>query len=433
MKRIYLLLLCFPVLCGMNLHAQQNPKNLTDGEKAYILSKFCTEVKYNYVFYNDLTFDWDSLCMNTLPSLLATQSKDEYVRELQRLCTRLADGHTYIYEDNSDNSLDWIRPFPFKTKRIDNHVFVTTVLSTDFQRQGVQTGCEIIKIDGMDVLAYVNRYKRPYISSSTPQWLDYSPYAGFELTKDKGSKVSKITFKNQKGRTFTIESHRNVKWDIAANSIFDYKTLEGKIGLLKINSFMGNNFQKEFDALYQKIKETDALIIDIRDNMGGNSSNADYIIRHLSETPIKMGNWSSRMYIAAHGSWGYPQEWFMETPDALKPMNKEDVYTKPIMLLVNAVTFSSAENFCVSFRGIKRGKIIGMPTGGSTGNPININLGCGIYAKICTKKEWDVDGNKFIGIGIKPDIEVKENIDIFLKEKDCIIEEALRQIQNNKK
>lgn len=151
MKRIYLLLLCFPVLCGMNLYAQQNTKNLTDGEKAYILSKFCTEVKYNYVFYNDLTFDWDSLCMTTLPSLLATQSKDEYVRELQRLCTQLADGHTYIYEDNPDNSLDWIRPFPFKTKRIDNHVFVTTVLSTDFQKQGIQTGCEIIEIDGMDV------------------------------------------------------------------------------------------------------------------------------------------------------------------------------------------------------------------------------------------------------------------------------------------
>ncbi len=52
---------------------------------------------------------------------------------------------------------------------------------------------------GWMFLAYVNHYKRPYISSSTSQWLDYSPYAGFELTKDKGSKVSKITFKNLRG------------------------------------------------------------------------------------------------------------------------------------------------------------------------------------------------------------------------------------------
>jgi C-terminal processing protease CtpA/Prc len=282
-------------------------------------------------------------------------------------------------------------------------------------------------------MEYVNRYKRPYISSSTPQWLDYSPYAGFELTKDKGSKVSKLSFKNSDGKAFTVQSHRNINWDIDANAIFNYKTIEGNVGLLKIYTFMGNDFKKEFDALYQNIKKNDALIIDLRDNMGGNSANADYIIRHLSITPVKMGNWSSRMYIAAHGSWGYPQEWYMETPDDLTPMNKEIVYTKPLIVLVNAVTFSSAENFCVTFRGIKRGEIIGTPTGGSTGNPIHIELGYGIFAQICTKNEWDVDGNKFIGVGIRPDVEVKESVDTFLKGKDMVVGEALKQIGKNKK
>ena len=32
-------------------------KDFTDGQKAYVLSKFYTEVKYNYIFYNNLTFD----------------------------------------------------------------------------------------------------------------------------------------------------------------------------------------------------------------------------------------------------------------------------------------------------------------------------------------------------------------------------------------
>ncbi|WP_276866384.1 S41 family peptidase [Bacteroides heparinolyticus] len=432
MKRILLLLFCVSISSVIALKAQDTSKVLTDGQKAYILSKFCTEVKYNYVFYNDLKFDWDSLCLATLPKLLATKSKEEYARELQRLSTQLQDGHTYIYEDNSGNSLDWIRPFPIKTKRIDNRVFVTSVLSSDFQRQGVETGSEIIKIDGLDVMEYVNRHKRSFVSSSTPQWLDYSPYAGFELTKEKGSKVSKILLKNRDGRTFTIESHRNINWDIV-NNTFDYKTLNGNVGLLKINSFMGNSFKKDFDVLYQSIKKTDALIIDLRDNMGGNSGNADYIIRHLSSTPVKMGNWSSRMYIAAHGSWGYPQEWYMETPDDLVPVNEENVYTKPVVLLVNAVTFSSAENFCVAFRSTKKGKIIGTPTGGSTGNPIHIELGYGINALICTKNEWDADGNRFIGIGIKPDIEVKEKIDMFIKGKDVVIEEALKQIRGDRK
>ncbi|MFA5433742.1 MAG: S41 family peptidase, partial [Candidatus Paceibacterota bacterium] len=123
----------------------------------------------------------------------------------------------------------------------------------------------------------------------------------------------------------------------------------------------------------------------------------------------------------------------MEAPYDMTPVKKENIYTKPIVVLVNAVTFSSAENFCVTFRGMRRGKIIGMPTGGSTGNPINLNLGYGIGAVICTKNDWDIDGNKFIGIGIKPDIEVQESADIFLKGKDVVIEEALKQIGRDKK
>lgn len=436
MKRTILLFACIPALCSVNLQAQNASNSLTDAEKAYVLSKFCTEVKYNFVFYNDLAFDWDSLCLATLPTLLAAKSRDEYVRELQRLCTRLHDGHTSVYEDNPGDNKDWIKPLPIQTKRVGGRVFVTKVLSSAFQKQGVETGSEIMEIDGLDVVEYVNRYKRPYTSSSTPQWLDYSPYSGFALTKEKGSNVSKVLFRNRDGKTFTVESHRNISWDInanGANTIFEYRVAKGNVGLLKINTFMGNDLKKEFDTLYRDIRKTDALIIDLRNNTGGNSGYADYIARHLSATPVKTGRWSSRMYVAAHGSWGYPQEWYMQTPDDLMPVNKDDIYTKPVMLLVNAGTFSSAENFCVAFRSIKKGKIIGTPTGGSTGNPIRIELGFGIFAQICTKNEWDAEGRKFIGVGIIPDIEVEESADDFLKGRDALVDEALKQIEVCKK
>lgn len=61
-------------------------------------------VKYNYVFYNDLKFDWGSLCLASLPKLLAIGSKEEYVQELLRLAVKLQEGHTSIYGDNSDYS-----------------------------------------------------------------------------------------------------------------------------------------------------------------------------------------------------------------------------------------------------------------------------------------------------------------------------------------
>lgn len=430
MKKVILLLLGCIALFTTRAYSQTASNNLSDAEKAYILSRFNTEVKYNFVFYNDLTFDWDSLCLATLPELLETKSTIEYIKKLKHLCTKLSDGHTSIIADRIGENANWIKPWPMKTRRVENKVFVTEVLTSDFQRQGLEKGCEVLKIDGMDVIDYVNKYKRPYQPSSTPQWLDYAPYNEFELTKDIGSKVSEIVFRNLKGKTFTITSHRNIKWDITQDmSIFDYNVLPGNTGLLKIKSFVGNDFAKQFNELYPEIEKTDALIIDLRNNTGGNSGYADYIIRHLSDKPVKMGRWNTRMYIAAHASWNFAQEWYMQESHNLQPIRGKAAYTKPVVVLVNATTFSSSENFCVGFRSINKGKIIGTTTGGSTGNPIGIELGCDIYAQICTKNDLDAAGNKFIGIGIIPDIEVAETADIFLNGKDVVVERALEELK----
>lgn len=401
---------------------------LNASEKAYILSRFCTEVKYNFAFYPKLDFNWDSLCIASLPALVATSSDEDFVKEMQRLCAKLHDGHTYVFPmNNPANQEDWIRPFPMKTKRMGDRVFVTNVYSSALQKMGVRSGCEILEIDGEKVLDYAEKHIQPYLASSTPQWTKYRPFAEFELTKDKGSKVSKIMFRNRGGKTFTIESHRNVAWDLEqAGAAIKFKVLKGNVGLLTVGSFQNSDFNRSyFDELYNEILKTDALIIDVRDNGGGNSSHADYLISHFCPQPIPQGTWSSPMYIAAHASWGYPPEWYMQTPHPIYPVREKEIYLKPVVLLVNATTFSSAENLCVSFRGAKRGKIIGTPTGGSTGNPIFIDLGGGLGCYICTKHELDTEGNEFVGFGIQPDVVVEEEANSFLNNKDNVIEKAL--------
>lgn len=427
MKNFILLSFCCSLFLSAKPQGETEPDNLSNEEKAYVLAKFCTEVKYNFVFYNELKFDWDSLCQASLPDLMKTKTYNEFIDGLRLLCVKLEDGHTNISGHAPDNR-NWIKPLPMTTKRVGNQVFVEDVLSSELKEKGIEKGVEIVDINGMNVLDYANKYIRPFTASSTPQWLDYYPYASFELTKGQASLPIKMLLKNKQGKSFSYESTRNVKWDINSNQTFDYKVMDNNIGYLKIYTFMGNNFISDFDEIYKQIENTNGLIIDLRDNTGGNSGFADYITRHLSDTPVKMGKWSSRMYIAAHGSWSYPQEWYMQTPYDLNPVQNKNIYKKPVVLLTNAVTFSSSENFCVTFKGMKRGKIIGTATGGSTGNPINIDLGYGVSTRICTKNEWDTEGNKFIGVGIKPDIEVKETGDIYTKGRDVVIEEALRQL-----
>lgn len=430
----YLALLCI-TLFSLNIlcYGQSEDAKLNAPEKAYILSKFCSEVKYNFAFYDKLPFNWDSICVASIPSLVATSSDEDFLKGLQALCVQLKDGHTSVFfMNNPVNPADWIRPLPMKTKRIGDRVFVTHVYSSVLEDSGVEPGCEILEIDNEDVIEYAGKHIQPYLASSTQQWTNFRPFTEFELTKDYGSKVSKILFRNKDKKTFIVESNRNIPWDKKGkNSGIDFQLLDGNVGLLIISSFQNSDFiHAEFDKIYPEILKTDALIIDIRDNGGGNSSHADYLISHFCKQPIVQGTWKSPMYIAAHASWNYPKEWYAETPAPIPSVKGKDIYQNPVVLLVNATTFSSAENLCVSFRSAKRGKIIGTPTGGSTGNPIFIDLGGGIGCSICTKHELDADGEEFIGIGIQPDIVVEEDVNMFLKGKDNIIEKALKVLKH---
>ena len=135
------------------------------------------------------------------------------------------------------------------------------------------------------------------------------------------------------------------------------------------------------------------------------------------------------MYITAHASWNYPKEWYLQAPQLNRPVNKE-IYTKPVIVLINAGTFSSAENFCSQFLGMNRGKLVGTATGGSTGNPIYMNLIDDVASIIiCTKKDVLPDGSEFVGVGIQPHVETEETANDFLNNKDVVLEKAIELIR----
>ncbi len=137
MKKLYYLLLAVCLFAvNINSFGQSSETKLNSFEKAYILSRFCTEVKYNFAFYTKLNFNWDSLCLASMPSLVATSSDEDFIKGMQVLCAELHDGHTYVFPMNSPgNQLDWVRPFPMKTKRIGDRVFVQMVIVRLYKNQ----------------------------------------------------------------------------------------------------------------------------------------------------------------------------------------------------------------------------------------------------------------------------------------------------------
>jgi len=146
-----------------------------------------------------------------------------------------------------------------------------------------------------------------------------------------------------------------------------------------------------------------------------------------------MSTWSSPRYIPAFASWNRPRDWYIGAPWIGKPIKRKPFYNKPVALLIDEGTFSAAEDFCVGFRNmkkrfgfrnIKRGTIIGTPSGGSTGNPIGFVLPGGGWVQFCSKKDIYPDGTEFVGVGILPDIEVRETVSSFLSKAETGIDNS---------
>jgi len=425
MKRKVLIVIA--VFCGLYpAFAQHGEKEFTftQNERVIGLSELWMGVKSNYVYYDQLKFDWDSLYRASVPVVMAIEEPFEYVDYLRRICALLEDGHTKVRSSIHRTDDDLVRPAPLKAKVFDKKVYVHSVLNSELEEKGVKKGVEILTINGRNTYDYALENVMPYVGYSTPQWKIYNTFCTFELTKSRTGDPMVMEFRDRNGKVFQVTMNKTSAWDKQTET-FEYKVLPHNIGYLRINTFNNKQSDSKFDSLYGQILGSDALIIDLRDNGGGNSNYADYILRHFSTEPIRSNLCSSRMYIPSHASWGMKEGWSVEDAYTMYPVNKE-IYTKPITVLTNHGTFSSSEDFCSKFRGMERGKLIGTITGGSTGNPIRIELLPDIAsAIICTRKVLHPDGEVFVGIGIRPDIEIEETETDFLNNTDPVLEQAL--------
>jgi carboxyl-terminal processing protease len=127
---------------------------------------------------------------------------------------------------------------------------------------------------------------------------------------------------------------------------------------------------------------------------------------------------------------GWEVNWYKNSQDDINP-DGNPFYSKPIVLLVGARTFSAAEDYAAAFKFMNRGKLIGQPTGGSTGQPISFDLPGGGTARICAKRDFYPDGKEFVGIGIIPDIPITPSIKDFENGNDTVRNKALQLLKGS--
>ncbi|MBC7900718.1 MAG: S41 family peptidase [Saprospiraceae bacterium] len=144
------------------------------------------------------------------------------------------------------------------------------------------------------------------------------------------------------------------------------------------------------------VANTDALIIDLRQNGGGDPAMVALICSYLfGDKPVHLNDLYWRKGDKTEEFWTKPTV-------AGKKYGSKDVY-----VLTSSRTFSGAEEFSYNLKNLKRATIIGETTGGGAhpGGMVRLNQNFGVFIPSgraispITKTNWE-------GTGVEPDIKV---------------------------
>ena len=144
----------------------------------------------------------------------------------------------------------------------------------------------------------------------------------------------------------------------------------------------------------------------------------------LTDKPFPTGSYRFRSYVPTERAWGRELGWLEDQGERVEPHGKK-LYTKPVVVLSSPATFSAAEDFLIGLESMRRGKIIGEPSGGSTGQPLVFSLPGGGSARVCTKQDMYPDGREWVGKGIQPDIVVRHTAADVRAGRDTVLEAAI--------
>lgn len=150
--------------------------------------------------------------------------------------------------------------------------------------------------------------------------------------------------------------------------VVKYGILTQNIGYLRYPTFSSGIGESNLDNVLLYLRTCDGLIIDIRDNGGGNMTVVERLVpRFISQRTL--AGYICHKTGPGHDDFSEPMPYYFDPAEQGRAM-----WSKPVVILTNRSTYSAANNFVSVMKELPQVKIVGATTGGGSGMPFSSEL-----------------------------------------------------------
>ncbi len=402
-------------------------RNLSQAERLQNFEILADAIDKRYSFFILKNIHWPEITARYRAKVATTVTDDDFYLLLYWYVRELKDCHSWLCNYKDVPRLGDFSP-PVHTRLIEGKCVVTEVEEgSEARAKGISRGCVVLGVDGLTVEKRVEQIRPLLHMFSSERGFREEAYRRV-LDGKRGTDVA-VDFLNAAGSkaTATLQRTRSQEeqiikpgFPVTKGKFIWYGVDPSGCGYIQILSFDGRmEIADEFDAALETMRNAPGLIIDVRDNPGGFGTAQQRIIGRFITSTMKV----AKSYVrngSGHGD-------FEEIDAHFGPTGNWQ-YTRPVALLINAVTGSACDQFTCYFKSTGRPIIIGTTTHGNlSGTGVYAQLPCNLVVRISNGYECDATGRIIEVNGTEPQIKVEPTIRDIMNGTDPVIERAIKE------
>lgn len=388
------------------------------------LFRYWAVVNYFYPYKHLIEDTWATVLPRYIPKFEANRDAADYQLTVRELVTEMHDSHGGVQNANaSAERLGTYLP-PIVVRHIQGQTVVTNVLD---DKLPLQVGDVLLTIDGEAVEQRIEFLSR-YTAASTPQALMRSVHAN--LLRGQKDTSARLRVRGADGAVREVEVPRTLGnadraklFAAMQRSTPVVQVLPSGYGYVDLARLQVG----EVDKMFETIKETPAVIFDMR---GYPNGTAWPVAPRLTEKRQPVAALFSRPLLEATS---LSDSELAETPSytfAQKlPARQGDVYRGKVVVLINEDAISQAEHTCMFFEAATDVTFVGTPTTGANGDVTYMVLPGNLAVSFTGHNVRHADGRQLQRVGIQPHVRVAPTIAGVAAGRDEILEAAVRHLQ----